>query len=236
MLSALSSSITLWRPYCDRLWRLPDVLPAYIQRISNYGDTLKWGILWEHCAEEYYWFRSGVDIQHAQFRHHVIQHRNPLSKMKPVSLSVMPLQWRYDGRESVSNHQPHDCLLNGLFRRRSKKTWKLRATGLCAGIHRGPVNSPHKWPVKRKMFPFDDVIMQREDPTVAVSVRCKDFGVNHIDMMPFCSEFFGVKYENVIIKCCRMFTLDTHMYIRFYDTIVNPGNSYIISVNIVFVI
>ena len=29
------------------------------------------------------------------------------------------------------------------------------------GIHRGPVNSPHKWPVTRKMFPFDDVIMKR---------------------------------------------------------------------------
>ena len=27
------------------------------------------------------------------------------------------------------------------------------------GIHRAPVNSPHKWPVTRKMFPFDDVIM-----------------------------------------------------------------------------
>ena len=27
------------------------------------------------------------------------------------------------------------------------------------GIQRGPVNSPHKWPVTRKMFPFDDVIM-----------------------------------------------------------------------------
>ena len=27
------------------------------------------------------------------------------------------------------------------------------------GIHRGPVNSPHKLPVTRKMFPFDDVIM-----------------------------------------------------------------------------
>ena len=26
-------------------------------------------------------------------------------------------------------------------------------------IHRGPVNSPHKWPVTRKMFPFDDIIM-----------------------------------------------------------------------------
>ena len=27
------------------------------------------------------------------------------------------------------------------------------------GIHWWPVNSPHKWPVTRKMFPFDDVIM-----------------------------------------------------------------------------
>ena len=27
------------------------------------------------------------------------------------------------------------------------------------GIHRGPVNSPHKWPVTWKIFPFDDVIM-----------------------------------------------------------------------------
>ena len=30
------------------------------------------------------------------------------------------------------------------------------------GIHRGPMNSPHKWPVTRKMFPFDDVIMSSE--------------------------------------------------------------------------
>ena len=28
------------------------------------------------------------------------------------------------------------------------------------GFHRGPVNSPHKWPVTRKMLPFDDVIMK----------------------------------------------------------------------------
>ena len=28
------------------------------------------------------------------------------------------------------------------------------------GIHRGPVKSPHIWPVTRKMFPFDDVIME----------------------------------------------------------------------------
>ena len=40
-----------------------------------------------------------------------------------------------------------------------RKKSKLRVTGLCAGIHRRPVNSPHKWPVTLKMFPIDDVIM-----------------------------------------------------------------------------
>ena len=69
------------------------------------------------------------------------------------------LQWHHNGHDSVSNHHPHDCLLNRLFRRRSKKTSKLRVTGLCVGNSPGPVNSPHKGPVKRKMFPFDDVIM-----------------------------------------------------------------------------
>ena len=68
-----------------------------------------------------------------------------------------PLQWRHNGHDSVSNHQSHDCLLNRIFKRRSKKTSKLRVTG--PGSHRGPVNSPHKMPVTRKMFPFDDVIM-----------------------------------------------------------------------------
>ena len=43
------------------------------------------------------------------------------------------LRWRHNGCDSVSNHQPHYCLLNRLFRRRSKETSKLRVTGLCAG-------------------------------------------------------------------------------------------------------
>ena len=62
------------------------------------------------------------------------------------------LHWRHNGHDGVSNHQPHGCLLNRLFGRRSKKTSKLRVTGLCARNSPGPVNSPHKWPVTRKMF------------------------------------------------------------------------------------
>ena len=73
------------------------------------------------------------------------------------------LHWRHIGCDCVSNHQPYDCLLNRLFRRRSKKTSKLRVNGLCEG----PVNSPHKWPVTRKMFPFDEVIMSFE-----ISMSC----------------------------------------------------------------
>ena len=46
---------------------------------------------------------------------------------------VVTLQWRHNGYDSVSNHQPHDCLLNRLFRRRSTKTPKLRVTGFCEG-------------------------------------------------------------------------------------------------------
>ena len=46
---------------------------------------------------------------------------------------VLTLQWRHNERDGVSSHQPHDCLPNRLFRRRSKKTPKPRVTGLCEG-------------------------------------------------------------------------------------------------------
>ena len=74
-------------------------------------------------------------------------------------MAILSLQWRHNDHDSVSNHQPHGCLLNRLFRRRSKETSKLLVTGLCAG------NLPDRWiprtkgPVTRKMFPFDDVNM-----------------------------------------------------------------------------
>ena len=47
--------------------------------------------------------------------------------------TLEPLHWRHNGRDGVSNHQTQDCLLKHLLRRRSKKTSKLRVTGLCAG-------------------------------------------------------------------------------------------------------
>ena len=77
-----------------------------------------------------------------------------------IATNTNPLHWRHYDHDGASNHQPHGCLLNRFFRCRSKKTSKLRVTGLCVGNSPGPVNSPHKGPVTRKMFPFDDVIMR----------------------------------------------------------------------------
>ena len=62
---------------------------------------------------------------------------------------------------SVSNHRRLDCLLNRLFRRRTKKKNQSSASlAFVKGIHQWPVHqSPHKGQVARKIFPFDDVIM-----------------------------------------------------------------------------
>ena len=60
------------------------------------------------------------------------------------------LQWRQNGRDGVSNHQPHDCLLNRLFRQRKHQS--AASLAFVRGIHRWAVNSPHKWPVTWIMF------------------------------------------------------------------------------------
>ena len=70
---------------------------------------------------------------------------------------VLSLYGRHNDHSGGSKHQSRGCFLNCLFRRRWKKTSKLRVTGLCAPGGIG--GSPQKGPVTRKMFPFDDVIL-----------------------------------------------------------------------------
>ena len=72
-------------------------------------------------------------------------------------IKARTLQWRHNERDGISNLQPHDCLLNSLFKHRKHRSPASRA--FVGGIHRWPVNSPHKGPVTRKRFPFDDVII-----------------------------------------------------------------------------
>ena len=81
--------------------------------------------------------------------------------------TLQSLRWRHNGHGGVSNHQPHHCLLNLYSGADQRKHQGSASLAFVRGIHRGPVNSPHKWPVTRKKCPFDDVIMsctQIDDP------------------------------------------------------------------------
>ena len=74
------------------------------------------------------------------------------------------------------------------------------------GIHRGPVNSPHKGPVTRKMFPFDDVIMWRrqtiDESAIACVVttlnECFRYGNNTIGSRPNLEKCRGIWGENTV--------------------------------------
>ena len=72
---------------------------------------------------------------------------------------ILSLRWRHNERDGVSNHQSHDVYSTVYSRWRSKKYQSSASLAFVWGIHRGSVNSPHKGPVTRKRFPFDDVIM-----------------------------------------------------------------------------
>ena len=67
-------------------------------------------------------------------------------RIMPILVTLLhdmcSLRWRHNGRDGVSNHQLHYCLLKRLFWRRSKETSKLRVTGLCAGNSPGTGGFP----------------------------------------------------------------------------------------------
>ena len=129
---------------------------------------------------------------------------------------TLSLQWCHNGCDGVSNHQPHDCLLNRLFRRRLKKHQSSASLTFMRGIHRWPMNSPHKWPVTRKMFSFDDVIMVwawAYNLLITSLPYCADCTINifyvmtfktascHTTMSVVTCGIVGCRYDN--IRCHR---------------------------------
>ena len=83
--------------------------------------------------ETYFVYR--LSVEHDLLQTHCDTSSQNLKRTAKSVISVRkcPLQWCHNGSNGVSNNQPHDCLLKRLFRRRSKKTSKLRVTGLCEG-------------------------------------------------------------------------------------------------------
>ena len=74
-------------------------------------------------------------------------------------IMILTLRWRHNERVCVSNHQlttVYSTVYSGTHDRKhqSSAVWAF-----VRRIHQWPVNSLHKWPITRKMFPFDGVIM-----------------------------------------------------------------------------
>ena len=86
-------------------------------------------IIVQPCCDCTTWFQKYLSLSFILiFRETHLQNKNG-----EMSNEWFSLRWRHNDHAGVSNHQPHGCLLNRLFRRKSKKTSKLRVTGLCAG-------------------------------------------------------------------------------------------------------
>ena len=98
-----------------------------------------------HCEIVLYFLHSisilsfYIDVVLALSIEHVSPHVNDRTACCSVILfhnswkNDRSLKWRHNGRDGVSNRRRLDCLQNRLFRRRSKKTSKMRVTGFCEG-------------------------------------------------------------------------------------------------------
>ena len=117
--------------------------PNYILLTSkNFSDNICWRHNWENIFKIIYFIVSFHHHYHHQIK--VMKYTFSSNDQNCENAPFSPLGWKHlDGKNSLrwrhnecdsdSNHQPHGCLLNRLCRRRSKKTSKLRVTGLCAG-------------------------------------------------------------------------------------------------------
>ena len=72
----------------------------------------------------------------------------------------------------------YSILYSGADQRKPQNSASL---AIVRGIHRRPVNSPHKWPVTRKIFPFDDVIMC----TLLCCCSCFGYYISFLQFMWF---------------------------------------------------
>ena len=147
-----------WRPLCRHSNNIVCeyrflVTPKSFSGLQGHGWAPK-GILDKTAAWK---FNHAIPrhLQHSSWPSDVIWQHRPTSTLAQVmhyddvimttmASQITSLTIVYSTVYSVADQRKHQSSASLAF------VW---------GVHRGPVNSPHKWPVTRKMFPFDDVIM-----------------------------------------------------------------------------
>ena len=134
-----SASITV---YVISLWIGDDIMPGYAIKKKIHHI-----FRWVHLGD--WWFHTKYCV----------------AGMNNITVTIwncdktFTVQWRHSERDGVSNHGRFECLLNRFLSAYQRKHQRSATLVLVRGIHWWPVNSSHKGPVARKMFPFDNVIM-----------------------------------------------------------------------------
>ena len=128
------------------------------------GFKINWSIVWgNHGASGGYPQNAGVLVVLVSFRSAVFSyHDKAIMFWWSVSLQDMEFFLYNDvimgsmASQIASLTIIYSTVYSGADQRQHQNSASL---AFVRGIHRGPVNSPRKWPVTRKMFQFDDVIM-----------------------------------------------------------------------------
>ena len=123
-----SAILTSPRTFVDKRWIGPVKLLCII--MFNVSKIRPKSLLGPVKAQKFSWC---VCLRMKVGRWELMWHFISNGNLRQYVIHQYPyaLQWRHNGRNGISNHQPHDCLLNRLFRLRSNKTSKLCITGFC---------------------------------------------------------------------------------------------------------
>ena len=118
-----------------------------VRNISQNFNPCRTVLIWAHIKPQGGTCRAILSLlktrTYDQHRASTVAHYNDVI-MGTIASQITSLTIVYSTFYSDADHKKHQSSASLAFVR---------------GLHRGPVNSPHKWPVTLKMFPFDDVIM-----------------------------------------------------------------------------
>ena len=132
------------------------------------------------------------------------------------------LRWRHNGHNSVSNHQPYDCLLKRLFRRISKKTSKLRVTVLYAGNSHGT----GEFPVQMVSYAENVSIWWRHHVVSSTSVensyRCyisRDLRASKPIMLTYSFKYILDEIFQLMCVSAHNYPLFAHLVVHSYRSL-----------------
>ena len=183
LLSRLNNQVNSLRP-SDAIWRqwswttLAQVMACCLTAPSHYLNQC-WliirGVLWHTSESSFAGIAQGIDSGY-EFEKDILKNIFKSPRGQWVNVPTSSIQFRPEFAGPCRNSTMHyddvimtilasqitsltvvySIVYSGVNQRKHQSSASL---AFVREIHRGPVNFPHKWPVTRKMFPFDDVIM-----------------------------------------------------------------------------